>query len=242
MINRTTLRILFTILVFTGSLATVSVCPAQDCLDYEQYTRQIGGMPTNAATLGVAIRGDFAYLPSVDQVLYVLDISDPAVPVIVGTAPIAGPVPWTIQIAGNHAYVANHTEGLQVYDISDPTAPFVAGSLAPVNITLDVLVEGDYAYIADREAGLHVVDITDPTNPVITGSYNTPGNAWGVAVAGDLAYVTTIDDDNPIDTTVIGQRDLDELELGPVGPLPLELRIEGEGSMFPQAPGEGFKV
>ena len=49
--------------------------------------------------------------------LYVMDISTPSSPEIIGTVDTPGEA-WDVFVIGNYAYVADWTSGLQVIDIS----------------------------------------------------------------------------------------------------------------------------
>jgi hypothetical protein len=134
-------------------------------------------------TGGLAIGGDHAFVIS-DQ-LYVIEISDPANPRLLGSSSW-GPIN-SILIIGNYAYLArggcNDYIGcygrLVILDITNPVDPTQVGLYQtgwnPVN---DVSVFGDYAFLAtggrfimNDFGDLRVVDISDPANPqMVSGS------------------------------------------------------------------------
>jgi len=137
----------------------------------------------------------------------VVDISDPAAPVITGSIGLASTLNG-LYVSGNYAYVvegevADLTEegwyawsGLEIIDISDPTAPKLAGSIATAGAAYDVHVSGDYAYVAESASydsswrGLEVIDIKRPASPLIVGSYKRSVNTHAVYVSGNYAYLT----------------------------------------------------
>jgi len=79
----------------------------------------------------------------------VIDISDPANPVIFGSVDTPGNA-YGVAVAGNYAYVADESAGLQVIDISDPANPAIAGSVYTPDNAYDVTVAGNYSYVASR--------------------------------------------------------------------------------------------
>jgi hypothetical protein len=122
--------------------------------------------------------------------LQVIDVTNPASPVIVGSVDTPGEASG-VAVAGTHAYVADYGSGLQVIDITDPASPKIVGSVDTPGEAFGVAVAETHAYVADDEPGLQVIDITDPASPKIVGSVVTWawGGALGVAVLGTYAYV-----------------------------------------------------
>ena len=141
---------------------------------------------------GVSVSGDYACVASERVGLYVLDISDPIAPRLLGTFYTAG---WSydVQVVDSYAYVA--AGGLSIVDISDPHHPIKVGYY-PTGYALGVFVSGPLAYVADRDTGLWVLDVSDPGNPRKVG-YHDLGKwaSWArdVVVAGDHIYVASGD-------------------------------------------------
>jgi hypothetical protein len=130
----------------------------------------------------------YAYVADGSAGLSVVDVSEPATPVEVGSCDTPG-YTWDVAIAGSYAYVADEGSGLRVVDVSDPAAPVEVGSCETPGFSHSVAVVGDYAYVADGNAGLRVVDVSDPAAPMEVGSYDTPGISHSVAVTAGYAYV-----------------------------------------------------
>ncbi len=144
----------------------------------------------------VAVADGYAYVVGSFGGLQVVDISDPAVPVLVG---VYGPEGYAqdVAVSGGYAYVAWYycdydtcVGGLDVIDVSNPAAPVRTGGWA-----MDwywapeaVAVSGDYAYLADWFNGLQVIDISNPAAPVGLG-WCAGVYAYDVAVSGGYAYV-----------------------------------------------------
>ena len=145
---------------------------------------QLGG-----ATVAVDVVGDLAYA-GIGPRLAILDMSDPASPLLLGqTAPMPR-VLESVTVEGDYAYVAAGDAGLRVVDVSDPADPVEVGSAGTVDYAWDVAVAGDYVYIADGAGGLRVVNVLDPSHPTEEGAYEDTDLAFtGVDVLGSYAYL-----------------------------------------------------
>jgi hypothetical protein len=139
----------------------------------------------------VTISGSYAYVVSSGSFnyaagLYVVDISTPSDPQIIGWVDTGGTANG-VTVSGSYAYLADGENGLQVIDISTPSNPYVIGSVGLDGYAMSVAVSGSYAYVSAD--GLQVIDISTPSNPQVIGSVDTGGAANSVAVLGDYAYV-----------------------------------------------------
>jgi hypothetical protein len=152
-----------------------------------EFVGHIGGV-----THAVAVQGSYAYIGEGPR-LTILDISNPASPIVVGKTPPMPSLVQAITVADGYAYVTADWAGLRVVDVSDPTNPIEIAYNNPCIWALDVAVTGDYVYLAGS-SGLRVIDVSIPSNPTEVGAYNTPGYARGVAVAGGYAYVADSDE------------------------------------------------
>ncbi|GCL41287.1 DUF4347 domain-containing protein [Dolichospermum planctonicum] len=155
----------------------------------------------------VTVVGNYAY--AVGDTLDIIDISNPAIPVVKGSYKISNG--RGVQVVGNYAYVADGNSGLQIIDISNPTTPTLKGNYDTSGWARGVQVVGNYAYVADSGSGLQIIDISNPTTPTLKGNYNTSGWAIGVQVVGNYAYVADndsglqiIDISNPTTPTLKG--------------------------------------
>lgn len=168
---------------------------------------QLGG-DTNA----VLVQGNYAYI-GVGPRLVILNIANPADPIVVGQGDPLPDMVEGIALSGNYAYVAKFS-GLHILDVADPSAPVEVGSYDTPYMASDVVVVGDYAYVADGEDGLRVINVADPSAPTEVGAYDTPGNAQGVAAAGNYVYIAdgnaglhVIDVTDPANPTPVGLYD-----------------------------------
>jgi len=105
----------------------------------------------------VYVAGNYAYV--VGSEFRVVDVSNPASPVVVGT--------YTLQeggqgvyVSGNYAYVATCNSGLLVLDVSNPANPTKVGEYNTLGCAKDVRVAGNYIYLADSDNGLVILTPT----------------------------------------------------------------------------------
>jgi hypothetical protein len=154
--------------------------------------------------LGFAISGNYAYVACGSAGMTVIDISNPALPRIVGSYDTPG---WAYGVAveGNYAYVADGAGGLRILNISNPSVPVSVGSVALLGSTRDVTVAGNYAYTANSSS-IQIVNISNKTAPVGVGQYAfaSPSLGMQIKVQGTVAYTAlstggliTLDVSNP---------------------------------------------
>ena len=189
-----------------GRLPSVAVAPNPS--QTWQMVGQIGG-PTNA----VVVQGNYAYV-GIGLRLIVLDVSNPAAPMEVGSTT---PFPYFVEdvtVSGTQAYVANGYGGLRVVDISNPANPAEIGAWDSPGYARGVALAGSTVYLADGPYGLWAVDISNPANPSKIGSAYAMNYVFDVAVANNHAYIAAAgaglliaDVSNPTDLIEVGSLD-----------------------------------
>jgi hypothetical protein len=120
--------------------------------------------------------------------VFVLDVSDPALPVKLSEISTSGVVKGLCYLT-NLLYVAGDFAGLRVISVVDPAHPLEVGYYDTLDYAEGVAVVGDYAYLLEGYAGLRVISVVDPAHPVEVGCCDVPDEHWSVAVVGDYAYV-----------------------------------------------------
>ncbi len=156
---------------------------------------QLRGMVSFAGTdvvEGVAIAAGRAYVALGSAGLRVVDVTNPALPVEVGSLQTPG-FAWGVAVSGGLAFVANEDRGLRVVDVSTPAVPVEVGFVETLGYVWAVAVSGGHAFVAAGESGLRVVDVSVPSAPREVGAVDTPGWAYGVAVSGGRAFVACDD-------------------------------------------------
>jgi len=147
-----------------------------------------------------------AYLAAVGQ-LVVLDLADPDLPVVVGSAPVGaefGDYPNAVRVQWPYVYIVTHDAGsfgsnwLYVVDVASPAAPntlvkmelpyvLASGSMGDGGIE----VSGDKLYLPAGPAGLQVIDVSEPASPKLVGGYYLDSPAVSVDISDGLAWVST---------------------------------------------------
>ncbi|MDH4210162.1 MAG: hypothetical protein OEV79_01775 [candidate division WOR-3 bacterium] len=118
-------------------------------------TLPVGWIDTPANARSLFINGNQAYVADGRAGLIIIDIADPAHPVIVGefdTRDYANEV----CVSGDKAYVADGDGGLFVIDVSNPEDPVLYGSL-DVSYANGIAVRNDTIFVADRDLGLLII-------------------------------------------------------------------------------------
>jgi hypothetical protein len=171
----------------------------------------LGSVLIPGSPRAVALQANYAYVASVESGrgrLYVVDVSNPAVPTIVGSVEVGGAK--DVAVEGNFAYVISENFGLVVVDVSNPASPalvtthFVSGAERLVS-------QGQTLYVSTH-AGLSVLDVTVPSSPADLGSLLLPaGGAFGLDVKGSIAALARgskglffVDISDPRNPTLLG--------------------------------------
>jgi len=121
------------LLTMAGSVVLMAVAGSEPCL-VGLYDSPIVG------TNNVTIVNDFAYLANYNDGMEILDISDPAFPVLLGSC------------SGYVSDIADGQSGLIMINVSDPSQPtYLSINNSAGNIgVFDVVLEGRYAYLPKR--------------------------------------------------------------------------------------------
>lgn len=114
------------------------------------------------------VNGSRAVIGTDETNLYILDISNPSVP-LVSSIYNAGDYYWLIGLYDTYVYV-HLEEEIRVIDISDPEVPVIVWRYAGVDADgdyTDMIIEGHFAYLSNSVDGLYVYDISDSRNPAL---------------------------------------------------------------------------
>lgn len=147
----------------------------------------------------IAVQGNYAYIIRAGGTpnFAVVNISNPAVPLIAGTAVITG-IPSGISVSGNFAYVssdANNAE-LQIVNVTNPNAPVIAGNYDAPSTSdgTGVYASGTTAFLLRANGSTNeflIVNVAVPTSGTIIGSLNLGDGARDIWVSGNFAYIAT---------------------------------------------------
>lgn len=158
-----------------------------------------------AARPGVAVVTGTAYAQGgafATNGLRVVDLADPARPIVVGQLDTPTLALQGVDMAGSLAFVACGEAGLRVVDLTTPAQPSILGAYDTPGFAQGVCVSGSLALVADGVSGLRLLDVSIPASPRSVGFLDTPGTARDVTVSGSLAYVADGTSLQIIDVTV----------------------------------------
>ncbi|MBT7409796.1 MAG: hypothetical protein HN826_08860 [Methylococcales bacterium] len=147
---------------------------------------------------GLFIKDNIAYIAGFQSGFFIIDITNPLSPIIVGSVDTPGNA-LDVFVIGNTAYVADSSSGLQVIDISNIGSPIIVGSIKTPHNAKKVFVLGNHAYVADgnnkstndTDGGLYIIDISVPNSPAIIGSLDLSVSTHSVHVIANIAYITS---------------------------------------------------
>ena len=129
--------------------------------------------PTKVASLGLptsslALVGSTLYAGTTDNHLVVVNVTNPASPVLGTSTNLAG-FPVTMQANGKLLFVAADSAGLLTFSIANPSAPALLSQFRPSSAVEGVAVDGNLVLLAAADGGFVVADTTNPAAPVLTG-------------------------------------------------------------------------
>jgi len=131
----------------------------------------------------IQVEGKVAYLANGLAGLKILDVADPANPVVVGELDTPGNT-VALHVVGGRAYLADDTGGLQVADVSNPAAPVALGHYRGAGPIASVAVRETAAWLAAGPGGMETVDVSDPRRPRRLARFTTPGSISSLAMEG----------------------------------------------------------
>ncbi len=167
-------------------------------------------LPLDAVAYDLALDGDFVFLAGDPQGLLVVDISNPAVPVLIGGLDYFDAS--SIAVAAGSAFATERGGSLHVFDVSQVSFAPAAGRLSWTDDALDIALAGELAYLADGDGGVRIIDISEPGAPQIVNTIDTAERAFCLALDGDRAYVADLwpavlyvfDIVDPLDVRLLG--------------------------------------
>lgn len=121
-----------------------------------------------------------------DHRLHVLDITDPAAPVVRGSLALSD---WSGESAllGNIALVSSGQEML-VIDVSNPANPVERSRLSLGAGASQIVPRGDTAIVCLDFTGIRFVDVSVPNTPRVIGSFDPVLRTTNAACVGNVLY------------------------------------------------------
>ena len=183
----------------------VELVGALDVVAEEDLSQQVMISSGPLKTTDLFVSGEFAYVGSFANRLYIVDISTPEQMRVVAEVETPGPA-VDVKVQGDLAVIAVQRAGLRLglmmVDVSDPRQPLVLAEFSDRSWQgiHNLFLHGDRAYLApiersDGVQGIFVIDISQPSAPHISGTWVNEDDRFSnlihdVFVDGDLAYVS----------------------------------------------------
>ncbi|MDO8466753.1 MAG: prepilin-type N-terminal cleavage/methylation domain-containing protein [bacterium] len=137
--------------------------------------------------------------------IFIYDVSNPAVPVLIGSLDIGSGGINTIVKNGNYIYGAspNDTKELVVIDVSSPTAPTLTGylSLSGSSDALSVEIFGSTVMVGRTSSAtyeINFINVSNPASPSVFSEVTTGGNIFDAVATTDRLFVLSKDSDEDI--------------------------------------------
>ncbi|MEF3694440.1 MAG: hypothetical protein V3576_03735 [Candidatus Cloacimonadota bacterium] len=106
----------------------------------------------------VKVVGNYAYLVGRQGGLSVVDITNPASPVLLKNWDTSG-YATSVDVRGNMAVVGSNSGGVYLFDISSPANPVLLQRITDCGFTNKVGFDGDSIIVATRDNGIRVYNI-----------------------------------------------------------------------------------
>ncbi len=141
--------------------------------------------------------------------LQILDITDPAAPVIMSQARCPSMDTHGMVYSQGYIYaVVGEAKSLVVFNVSDPLNCTLAGTYSTPSIATDIVISGNYLYLV-YGTKIGVYDITVPGSPQYVNQVTTASILSGISLSGGnlLAVGTTtqmFNLNNPTNPTLLG--------------------------------------
>jgi hypothetical protein len=129
-----------------------------------------------------------------DEGLKIIDISNPANPVLIGQLDTSSYI-YDIVLSSDEskAFVADD-DGLKIIDISNPANPTFLGWFDTSSYVEAVALSSDNtkAFVSDYTDGLKIIDVSNPVNPVLIDQFYTSSRATDVILSSDESKIFLI--------------------------------------------------
>jgi hypothetical protein len=158
-----------------------------------------GSYATAAYASAVSANGTVAMV-SDGKTVYVLDVSSPMTPSLIGSWQADGHV-FDVAAGSTYGYVANGGLGVTILSLADANS---VDSYQTNGIAYGVAIDQDTLYAACGTAGLTILNVSNPADPTLVTNYDLPGVIVDVAKVGSrlcaadvLSGVSIINVSNP---------------------------------------------
>lgn len=143
--------------------------------------------PLTDVIMALDIEGCYVYAATHDDGLHILEVSDPARIVHMGSD-TPGVDCWGIEVVGDYAYIGIHDEILYTYDVCDPWHPVLVDADETTSYIDEVMLFDSYLYVPTWES-VDIFDLSTPSNPSRITVIPTDG--FDIAVEKGVLYAAS---------------------------------------------------
>ncbi len=173
------MKSLFALLLTLVILPAAAQALEPGCIRFEDFLQTAAEVYPDSS-LGVegwyrdlAVKGQYAYSVVANysnpaEMLQVIDLEDPLVPVFLGRAGLEVRDHVCLTIWDHYVYVGG--PGIKVVDVDDEEAPALVGSIATVDQVQDLVAGPGRLYATSNSQQVVAFSLTDPVHPQPLGS------------------------------------------------------------------------
>jgi hypothetical protein len=138
-------------------------------------------------TFGLAIDGDILYVAGIDNGLFIVNVSDPDDPVILGSSTEI--MALDVYVDEGYAYVASGGS-FSIVDVSEPRNPVISSTVHGDERISITRVFDDTLYLGETNKGLMVYDVSDRGEPVYLNTVSGTGGIFDIEVDGETMFLS----------------------------------------------------
>jgi len=140
----------------------------------------------------VAVQGNFAYVTTVPAGLWILNVANPASPVVLSKCQFNGEA-GKVALRSGYAYVTAGNDGVKVIDVNPAASPAIVNTLNIDGYVTDLEIQDSLMMVivsgSAGQPGMYFFHLTDPESPAPAGQITGLLNAAGVEMQADYIYV-----------------------------------------------------
>ena len=137
----------------------------------------------------IARGSDFLAAICRDSRLKLVDVSDPAVPTLLGEVEFEDQL-LSLAVSEDYAYIiGGDASKLFVVDCRESRNPELLASRSLLKMNYDILVDGNYAYMANSDYGLVIYNVSSPSNPIESSAVPLGQEPFELSQCGDYLYI-----------------------------------------------------
>ncbi len=140
-----------------------------------------------SGSVHMVMRDSLAYLSCRTEGLQVINVADPANPVLAGSLE-SGMQANCSALYGNYLVVPTTNSYLKVVDVTNPAQMSVVGNLQLALFGRVIGINGDFAYVASYDS-LRIIDLQNPAQPVKIASLPIQYSYPKIALRDNLLYI-----------------------------------------------------